>query len=170
MNSKGPASSNDALRVYLSGAIEHAADSGTGWRARIGALLADSFGHRVYDPSTDEKKNLTDEELEGFRRWKTEDPVRFRSVMRKIIAWDLERVEFDTDYVVAYWDGDAARGGGTAAEITLAHRLGKPVYVILGMPVAEASGWILGAADEVFGSFEEMERWLGRKFSRVPCV
>ena len=144
-------------RVYLSGAIEHASDLGTGSRAAVGRFLAGELGHDVYDPSTDEKKSLSEEERAGFRRWKTEDPERFRSVVRKIIVWDLERVEFQTDYVVAYWDAAAARGGGTAAEITLAHRLGKPVYLVLGMPVQEASGWILAAADQVFETFDDLE-------------
>ncbi|HEY6050332.1 MAG TPA: hypothetical protein VIZ58_03730, partial [Thermoanaerobaculia bacterium] len=154
----------DAPRVYLSGAIEHAEDLGTGWRARVGRFLERELGHRVYDPSTDEKKDLSEEERAGFRRWKTEDPARFRSVVRKIIVWDLERVEFQTDYVVALWDAAAARGGGTAAEITLAHRLGKPVYLVLGMPVREASGWILAAADQVFDSFEDLEAALRKIF------
>jgi len=154
------------LRVYLSGGIEHAADGGRGWRAGIGRFLEEGLGHVVYDPSTDEKKSLTEEERSSFRRWKVEAPDRFRAVIRKIISWDLDRVENDTDYLVAYWDAGAARGGGTAAEITLAHRLGKPVFVVLGLPRPEASGWILGAADEVFESFEELEDALERKFLR----
>lgn len=152
------------LRVYLSGGIEHAADGGRGWRAGIGRFLEEGLGHVVYDPSTDEKKSLTEEERSSFRRWKVEAPDRFRAVIRKIIAWDLDRVENDTDYLVAYWDAGAARGGGTAAEITLAHRLGKPVFVVLGVPRPEASGWILGASDEVFESFEELRAALERRF------
>ncbi|HYK42790.1 MAG TPA: hypothetical protein VE007_10410 [Thermoanaerobaculia bacterium] len=159
----------EAPRVYLSGAIEHAADRGTGWRARTGRFLTEQLGHRVYDPSTDEKKSLSEEERAGFRRWKTEDTARFRSAVRKIIVWDLERVEHQTDYVVAFWDAAAARGGGTAAEITLAHRLGKPVYLVLGMPLEQASGWILAAADEVFESFEELEAALRRWYTRTPA-
>jgi hypothetical protein len=150
--------------AYLSGAIEHAADLGTGWRARVGGFLSAALGHRVYDPSTDEKKSLSTEELEGFRRWKLEDPGRFRGVVRKIIAWDLERIERDSDYVIAFWDAAAAKGGGTAAEITFAHRLGLPVFLVLGMAPAEASGWILGAADEVFASFEDLEDALRGRF------
>jgi hypothetical protein len=157
-------------RVYLSGGIEHAADGGRGWRAGIGRFLEDTLGHAVYDPSTDEKKSLTDEERSSFRRWKTEAPDRFRAVIRKIIAWDLDRVEKDTDYVVAYWDGCAARGGGTAAEITLAHRLGKPVFVVLGVPRTDASGWILGAADEVFETFEELEAALRARYAPRPEI
>jgi hypothetical protein len=155
---------SSALRAYLSGAIEHAADLGTGWRARMGRFLEETLGHSVYDPSADVRKDLTDEELGSFRRWKSEDPPRFRAVIRKIIAWDLRRVEDDTDYVVAYWDSAASRGGGTAAEITQAHRRGKPVYLVLGMPVPDASGWILGAADEIFTSFEELETALKDRY------
>ncbi|MEO8431749.1 MAG: hypothetical protein ABI592_09600 [Acidobacteriota bacterium] len=150
--------------AYLSGAIEHAADFGTGWRGRAAAFLAGTLGHRVYDPSRDVKKNLTPEEVAGFRRWKTEDPARFRGVVRKIIAWDLERIERDSDYLVALWDAAAAKGGGTAAEITFAHRLGLPVFLVLGMTVAEASGWILAASDEVYPTFEALETGLAARF------
>ncbi|MGH6629771.1 MAG: hypothetical protein ACREB3_08575, partial [Burkholderiales bacterium] len=68
------------------------------------------------------------------------------------------------DYLVALWDEPAARGGGTAAEITLAHRLGKPVYLVLGMPRAAASGWILAAADEVFEDFGSLAAGLRSRF------
>jgi nucleoside 2-deoxyribosyltransferase len=155
-----------APRVYLSGAIEHASDFGRGWRARLNAFLADDLGHFVYDPAADEKKSLTEEERSNFRRWKVADPARFREVVRKIIAWDLDRIESETDYLIALWDRASAQGGGTAAEITLAHRLGKPVYVVLDMPAGEASGWVLAAADEVFESFEALEANLSRRFAR----
>ena len=121
-------------RVYLSGAIEHASDGGTGWRRQLASFLEEELGHEAYDPAADEKKDLTGEELAHFRRWKLEDPARFREVVRKIIAWDLDRIQDRTDYVVAFWDESSGRGGGTAAEITLAYRLAKPVYLVLGMP------------------------------------
>lgn len=150
--------------VYLSGAIEHASDGGTGWRVRIESFLTHDLGHLVYDPAADQKKDLTDEELAHFRRWKLDAPDRFRGVLRKIIAWDLAWIEERADYLVALWDEAAARGGGTAAEITLAHRLGKPVYLVLGMPRAAASGWILAAADEVFEDFEALAAFLRTRF------
>lgn len=140
------------MRVYLAGAIEHSADGGRGWRQEVGAFLRDELRHDVYDPVADEKKSLTDEEVAGFRRWKLEDPARFRATVRKIIAFDLDRIERESDYVVALWDRAAANGGGTAAEVTLAHRLGKPVYLLLAMPAADASGWVLAASTEVFES------------------
>jgi nucleoside 2-deoxyribosyltransferase len=146
-------------RFYLSGGIEHSGDGGRGWRRDIGLFL-EGLGDEVYDPAADEKKDLTDEELLHFRAWKTDSPERFRGVIRKIIAWDLARIEGQCDCVLAYWDESAARGGGTAAEITLAYRLGKPVYLVLGMPRESASGWVLAAATEIFDSFDEFKRWI----------
>jgi len=146
--------------AYLSGAIEHAPDGGTGWRLTLGRFLREELKHDVYDPAEDAKKNLTDEELAGFRNWKLTAPDRFRGVVRKIIAWDLGLIERRANYLVALWDEPAAKGGGTAAEITLAHRLGKPVYLVLGMPRPAASGWVLACAERVFESFEELQRFL----------
>ena len=149
-------------RVYLSGGIEHSCDGGRGWRRDI-RLFLEELGDEVYDPAADEKKDLTEEERESFRRWKTDSPERFRQVVRKIIAWDLDRIESGCDDVVAFWDESASRGGGTAAEITLAYRLGKPVYLVLGVPRAAASGWVLAAASHVFDSFEELKVFLRKR-------
>lgn len=154
-------------RFYLSGGIEHSGDGGRGWRRDI-RLFLEALGDEAYDPAADEKKDLTDEERLGFRAWKSDSPERFREVIRKIIAWDLDRVESQCDGVLAFWDESAARGGGTAAEITLAYRLGKPVYLVLGMPRTAASGWVLAAATEVFDSFEELKRWMRDNIAR-PC-
>ena len=154
------------MKVYLAGAIEHSSDGGRGWRAAISEVLREELRHEVYDPVVDEKKNLTGEELANFRRWKLEDPARFREVVRKIIAWDLDLIEREADYLVALWDRAAAQGGGTAAEITLAHRLGKPVYLLLGRPAAEASGWVLSAATEVFDDLAALEARLRDRYGQ----
>jgi hypothetical protein len=37
--------------------------------------------------------------------------------VRKIIAWDLDRIESRADYLICYWDAAAARGGGTQGEL-----------------------------------------------------
>ncbi len=145
------------MRIYLSGAIEWSADEGRGWRRLLGARLA-SLGHDPYDPAADEKKDLDEVERREFRRWKTEDPERFRETVRKIVAWDLARIERESDAVVALWDDAAARGGGTAAEITLAYRLGKPVYLVLGMPRRDASGWVLACRGADIRRFRRARR------------
>jgi nucleoside 2-deoxyribosyltransferase len=149
------------LRIYLSGAIEHSSDGGRAWRRQLASQL-ERLGHDLYDPASDEKKDLDPEELRDFRRWKLEDPERFRRTVRKIVAWDLAKIERESDALVAFWDDAAARGGGTAAEITHAYRLGKPVYLVLGMPRNESSGWVLACAERVFENFAELERFLER--------
>lgn len=156
------------MRVYLAGAIEHSADGGRGWREDLAAFLREELRHDVYDPAADEKKSLTEEEIAGFRRWKLEDPARFRETVRKIIAFDLDRIEQESDYVVALWDRAAASGGGTAAEVTLAHRLGKPVYLLLAMPAADASGWVLAASTEVFESVAGLQARLRQRYPPAP--
>jgi len=147
------------LRIYLSGAIEHSADEGRGWRRGLSSRL-EELGHVVYDPAADDRKDLEEDERLHFRRWKLEDPERFAGTVRKIIAWDLAKIERDSDALVAYWDAAAARGGGTAAEITLAYRLGKPVYLVLGMARPDASGWVLACAKRVFEDFQDLVAFL----------
>ncbi|MEO8350072.1 MAG: hypothetical protein ABI610_14285 [Acidobacteriota bacterium] len=156
------------MKAYLAGAIEHSADGGRGWRQDLTVFLREELRHDVYDPAADEKKSLTDEEIAGFRRWKLEDPARFREAVRKIIAFDLDRIENVCDYVVALWDRAAATGGGTAAEVTIAHRLGKPVYLLLAMPAADASGWVLAASTEVFESMEGLRSGLRQRYPPAP--
>jgi nucleoside 2-deoxyribosyltransferase len=138
---------------YLAGSIEYSPDLGKGWRARITPLLK-SLGHEVYDPAEDEKKNLTETEVREFRAWKTSDLPRFQETVRKIIAYDLDLIENQCDAVICFWDRHAGRGAGTQGELTVAHRLGIPVYLICGMPVQEISGWLLGCASEVFADFD----------------
>lgn len=150
-------------RVYLSGAIEYAPDRGRSWREAITPFLLE-LGHEVYDPARDERKNLTPEEQEHFRGWKKSDLPRFQAVMRKIIAYDLDWVEHRSDYLIAYWDDYAARGAGTQAELTLAHRRGLPVWLVLGQPVERTSGWILGCATEIFTEFEVLRSALRRQY------
>ena len=137
---------------YLAGSIEYSPDLGKGWRAEITPLLK-SLGHEVYDPAEDEKKNLSDIEVREFRSWKSSDLPRFQQTVRKIIAYDLDFIERQCDAVVCYWDRYAGRGAGTQGELTFAHRLGIPVYMICGMPVEEISGWLLACATEVFRDF-----------------
>ena len=153
------------MRAYLSGSIEYSPDFGKAWRAQITPFLR-TLGHDVYDPALDEKKNLSDEEVREFRRWKATDLPRFQATVRKIIAWDLEWIEQRSDYVVCYWDQYAGRGAGTQGELTVAHRAGIPVYLVLGMPAEKVSGWILGCATEVFASFDALKSFLRARGQR----
>ena len=147
------------MRVYLSGAIEYAPDHGRAWRAAVTPFL-ESLGHGVYDPALDEKKNLSEEERQHFREWKSRDLPRFQQTVRKIIAYDLDYIELKTDFILCYWDQYSQRGAGTQAELTVAFRMGLPVYLVAGMPISEVSGWILGCSTQVFSNFEDMKTFM----------
>lgn len=154
------------MLAYLCGPIEFAEDGGRLWRRKLTPFLRENLGHRVYDPAEDEKKSLTDEEVTHFRKWKTEDPNRFRRVVRKIIAFDLDLIENKADYVICFWDTAAPHSGGTSAELTVAHRKGIPVYLVTSLPVGQVSGWMLGCSDEVFATIEELKEFLASRFAR----
>jgi len=156
------------MLAYLSGSIEFAGDKGKRWRRALKPFLEETLRHKVYDPAEDEKKNLTDEEVAHFRRWKTTDLDRFRQAVRKIIHYDLDCLQNQADYVIGYWNHDAARGAGTQAELTAAYRKGIPVYLVTELPVEEISGWILGCADRVFASFEELKTHLLEIYGKRP--
>jgi nucleoside 2-deoxyribosyltransferase len=150
---------------YLAGSIEYSPDLGKGWRAEITPLLT-SLGHEVYDPAQDEMKNLTEVEAREFRSWKSSDLSRFQQTVRKIIAYDLDLIEQQCDAIICYWDRYAGRGAGTQGELTFAHRLGIPVYLICDVPVEEMSGWLLGCASEVFTSVEDFREFMSSHFAR----
>ena len=158
------------MLAYLSGPIEFAADGGRLWRRKLTPFLRDQLGHRVYDPAEDERKNLTPEESSNFRSWKTQDLDRFRRVVRKIIAFDLDLIEHKADYLICYWDGAGSQGGGTPAELTVAHRKGIPVYLVTAIPVEEISGWMLGCSDQVFTSIDSLKEFLSSRFSREKQI
>ncbi|HNR40000.1 MAG TPA: hypothetical protein PKN61_13280 [Acidobacteriota bacterium] len=154
------------MKAYLSGSMEYAPDFGTGWREEIEAYLRGTLRHEVYNPARDIRKNLSAEEQANFRRWKTDDPPRFREVIRKIIHYDLDVLEGGVGYVVCHWDRHCRRGGGTHGELTTAFRRGIPVYMVTEEPPHEISGWILGCCDEVFGSWPELCAFLQARFSQ----
>lgn len=157
------------MRAYLSGAIEYAPDHGRAWRAAITPFL-ESLGHSVYDPVVDEKKNLTDDELANFRLWKKTDLSRFQLTIRKIIAWDLDWIEQRTDCIICYWDEHVLKGAGTQAELTFAHRLGIPVYLVAAMPIERISGWILGCSTEVFTGFEQLQSFFATRYAPLAAT
>jgi nucleoside 2-deoxyribosyltransferase len=150
------------MRFYLAGSIEYSPDLGKSWRSRIAPVLQ-ALGHEVYDPAEDEQKNLTDTEVREFRSWKSTDLGRFQQTVRKIIAYDLDLIEHHCDAIICYWDEHAGRGAGTQGELTFAHRLGIPVYLICSIPVEQVSGWLLGCATEVFATFGHFHEFANGK-------
>lgn len=152
------------MKFYLAGSIEYSPDLGKGWRAEITPLVK-SMGHEVYDPAEDEMKDLSETEAREFRSWKKTDLPRFQRTIRKIIAYDLDLIERECGALICYWDSWAGRGAGTQGELTFAHRMGIPVYLVCGMPVEEVSGWILGCATEVFAGFDAFREFLQASYA-----
>jgi hypothetical protein len=144
---------------YLAGSIEYSPDRGKAWRLEIAPRLRE-LGHEVYDPAEDEVKNLTEVEAREFRSWKQTDLKRFRRTVQKIIDFDLDLIEQRADAIVCFWDEYAGRGAGTQGELTFAHRLGLPVYLVCGMPVDQISGWLLACATEIFSGFDDFHEFM----------
>jgi nucleoside 2-deoxyribosyltransferase len=156
------------MLFYLAGAIEYAPDKGKAWREKLTPALR-SLGCDVYDPAQDEQKNLTDDEREHFRSWKSADLPRFQRTIRKIIDWDIEWITRRADAIIVYWDEYAGRGAGTSGELTAAYRYGKPVYLVAGVPVDKISGWILGCCTQVFTSFDDLQAHLIKLMAQQPA-
>jgi nucleoside 2-deoxyribosyltransferase len=154
------------MLAYLCGPIEFADGGGKLWRRKLAPFLREQLGHRLYDPAEDEKKNLTDEEVANFRDWKRTDPERFRRVVRKIIHFDLDLIENKADYLICYWDDPAAQSGGTPVELTVALRKGIPVFLVTPLPLEQVSGWMIGCADQVFTSIEDLKNFMQVRFGR----
>jgi nucleoside 2-deoxyribosyltransferase len=155
------------MLAFLCGGMEYAPEGGRQWRERMRHWIQENLNHRVYDPTAEARRILTQEEVENLAAWKTSDPERFRKVMRFVINHDLNVMAAQADYVVCFWDQAAARGGGTQAELTAAYRKGIPVYCVTESTGEEISAWVLGCIDRIFTSFDELESYLDDTYGKT---
>ena len=148
------------MLAFLCGAMEYAPDGGRQWRERIRLWLQENLNQRVYDPTEEARRVLSENELNKLADWKKGDPERYRKILRHIINHDLDVMANQADYVVCWWDEAAARGGGTQAELTAAYRKGIPVYLVTEVPAEQISGWVVACADRIFPSFDDLKSFL----------
>ncbi len=148
------------MLAFLCGAMEYSPDGGQQWRERMRLWLQETLNQRVYDPTEEAHRILSEEELRNFSQWKTNDLERYRKILRVIINRDLDVMTTQADYVVCFWDEAAARGGGTQAELTAAYRKAIPIYLVTEVPLEQVSGWVLGCTDRIFSSFDELKAFL----------
>ncbi len=148
------------MMAFLCGGMEYAADGGREWRERIRSWLQEKLNHRVYDPCVESRRIFTREEQECLPTWKLTDLDRYHKAMHIIINHDLNVMASQADYVICFWDEDAARGGGTQAELTAAYRKGIPVYFVTALPVEKVSGWVVGCTSRIFSTFDELKSFL----------
>jgi hypothetical protein len=154
------------MLAYLCGPIDVAGESGKLWRRKLAPFLREQLGHRVYDPSEDARRCLTDEELANFELWQRTDLDRFRRVVRRIISADMNLIENKVDYLICVLDDEVAQPGGTLAGLTAGHRKGIPVYLVTTLPVEKVDSWVLGCSDQVFSSIEGLKEFLTSRFAR----
>ena len=154
------------MLAYLCCSLDSAGDDAKLWRRKLAPFLRDQLGHRVYDPAENPSRNLTEEEAANFHHWKATDLDRFRRVMRKMIAFDLDLVENKADYLICYWDAAAGTPPGTPSELTIAYRKGIPVYLVVSVPIEQIGDWALGCSDQLFSSVEDLKGFLSARFSR----
>ena len=148
------------MLAFLCGGMEYATDGGSRWREGTRVWIQENLNHRVFDPTEEARRILSEEELSSLTEWKGSDVERFRKIMRFIINHDLNVITNQADYIVCYWDDAAARGGGTQAELTAAFRKGIPIYLVTESPVQAISGWVVGCTDKIFATFEELRQFL----------
>ena len=152
------------MKAYLSGGMENAPELGRAWRDEMTVWLKDKLGHTVFNPVVIQNETLTDEESENFRYWRLSKRDQFKSTVRKLIKRDLDAIENEIDYVICLWDDTVLKGGGTHGEVTSAHRLSIPVYLVMKIPFDDISSWILGCCEGEFDSFEALKQFLMEKY------
>jgi len=58
------------------------------------------------------------------------------------------------------------RGGGTHGELTVAYVNKIPVYLVLGVPLQDISGWIIGCATQIFTDFSSLKEFLLQTYQK----
>lgn len=175
--------------VYLVGGMENEKGLGAKWREDITPRLLD-MDFKVLNPCQFEPEQLKGKQTNRLpKKIKTYDgkiikprhwhelkkaPVmtsyhkRFRSYMSPIIHFDLDVVSYECDFLICNWTKGAAAGGGTHAEVSLAHKLGKEVYMVVQEGV-QVPGWIQGCVTEngMVGSFDELFETLEKRVGKT---
>ncbi len=170
--------------IYLAGSMENSADLGRSWRDQITPFLHE-LGFDVLNPcdfEPDQLKGLhikrlpetfetVDGKIQKAEHWhflkNAKDKKlynRFLKYMRRIIHYDMELVEHKTNYIIAKWDKETAKGSGTHAELTAAFRCNVPVYCVLE---GDMPAWAKATCTKIFSSFDELKEFLIYEFGEI---
>lgn len=152
--------------VYLSGAMEHVADEGAGWRDEMTIWLKEHLDHNVIDPVITSQQLVDEHSAEEYRQWKIEDPDRFVEFVRKAVNLDLDNVMHKSDYIICLWNEYVLKGGGTHGEVTMAYHSDVPVYLVCEMDLEDLSGWIMSCSSRVFSNMEALRTFLLETYSK----
>lgn len=140
-------------RAYLAGAMEKAGEYARTWRAEITPHL-EALGYRVFNPCLEEMKVGID--VPSLLQVKNTDFLAYKRWMEQIVDYDLAALE-SCDLVVCLLDYAVLSGAGTYGELTLARRLGMPVYAWVDLPrgAYDLPGWALGCLTTYHETKEE---------------
>ena len=150
--------------AYLSGAMEYAADEGSGWRLDMTSWLSAQLGHNVIDPVEESRLLMLQENSSDYRTWKESDTERYRQFVRKCVVRDIRAVTEEVDYIICLWNANVLKGAGTHGEVTLAFQHNVPVYLVNQIPLRDLSGWIMACSSEIFNNIGELKAFLLEKF------
>jgi hypothetical protein len=116
---------------------------------------------RLPDKAPDGTKITHWYELSAFPQDSSEYK-RFMKYMQSIIDFDLNIVEKVADIMIARWSDSCTSGGGSAAEVSLARKLRKPVYLV--NEAKKVPEWVQGCVTRMFSSFEELHKFLTEEY------
>ena len=156
------------MKVYLSGGMEYAVHEGQPWRAMLQRWLTENLSHTVFNPNEESDAFFVEKyPSANVRVLKQTDIVKYIEIVEQLVRLDCDEIVKRTDYVICYYDESAQRGAGTKGEITLAKYFGKPVYMIIAMPLDEIPGWVLACASRLFPDFEALKKSLLDQYGKT---
>mgnify|MGYP000900757182 CR=1 FL=1 len=61
------------------------------------------------------------------------------------------------DYLIVLWDSSVLKGGGTHGEVTIAHWVNKPIYLVNRLPLEDISSWIFSCSSRMYDSVDHLK-------------
>lgn len=154
--------------LYQAGGMEKAKNNGATWRANLTPKL-EKLGFKVFNPCIKEcdvfsKYNILPSDLKNIKKSRNVD--LYQKLFKDIVAHDLEMIK-RSDFIVVYYDESVNLSSGTVSEMTFAHYLKKPVYVVLDVSYDKIPSWTLGCVDRFFKSFKDLLAFLKKNKHKI---
>src|SRR5581483_12051071 len=145
----------EGTRAYLSGAIQYSTD--LNWRTEPKRILTQEFGLNLFDPSVDEKQNLTDVLYKAKEERDFETIVQ---IARGFVRKDLCMVD-RSDLLIAFLP-KGVRTCGTYQEIITSNNCKKPTLLVSDGNKAEIALWLYGyiPSEFMFDTWDDLYNYL----------
>jgi len=168
--------------VYLAGAMESAENLGAGWRKELTPFL-ENLNFNVLDPCEFEPhqlkglqpNRLPDYYTDGlsgnkikcyhWHQLKNAEEAhlkeRFLKYMRRIIEYDCDIVQTQTNLIIVLWDEAAGKGAGTHSELTLGYLNNIP---ILCVATTDMPAWAKACCSNIFLDFDSLKEFIENNY------